>query len=93
MYGAAADVRVLAFEPSSRILVDWGTTVEWTFTPHALGTMVAITNAGFTGDDVVAQALDAKGGFSYVLAGLKAWLEHGVELNLVADHVPDAHVR
>ncbi|MEZ4570794.1 MAG: hypothetical protein R2849_10805 [Thermomicrobiales bacterium] len=26
------------------------------------------------------------------LAGLKAYLEHGVELNLVADQVPDGHV-
>jgi len=31
------------------------------------------------------------GRFSLVLAGLKAWLEHGIELNLVADHAPDAH--
>jgi len=27
-------------------------------------------------------------GWSFVLAGLKAWLEHGIELNLVADHNP-----
>jgi len=31
------------------------------------------------------------GGFTLVLAGLKALLEHDVELNLVADHYPDAH--
>jgi hypothetical protein len=30
------------------------------------------------------------GGFSLVLAGLTALLEHGVELNLVADHQPGA---
>ena len=29
------------------------------------------------------------GGFSLVLAGLKALLEHGIQLNLVADHFPD----
>jgi uncharacterized protein (DUF2249 family) len=32
------------------------------------------------------------GGFTMVLAGLKALLEHGIELNLVADHFPNALV-
>jgi hypothetical protein len=41
---------------------------------------------------VVASAIDNAGGFSYVLAGLKAYLEHGVQLNLIGDHHPDAHV-
>jgi hypothetical protein len=27
-----------------------------------------------------------------LLAGLKAYLEHGIELNLVEDHAPDALV-
>jgi uncharacterized protein (DUF2249 family) len=40
----------------------------------------------------VAQALDSTGGFSFVLAGVKAFLEHGIELNLIADHAPDALV-
>jgi hypothetical protein len=31
-------------------------------------------------------------GFSLLLAGLKAFLENGVELNLVADYDPDALV-
>ena len=31
------------------------------------------------------------GGFTMVLAGLKALLEHDHALNLVADHHPDAH--
>lgn len=41
-------------------------------------------------DEIVAQALDSMGGFTFVLAGLKAFLEHGIVLNLVADHNPDA---
>ena len=28
-------------------------------------------------------------GFTYVLAGAKAWLEHSVQLNLVPDKYPD----
>jgi hypothetical protein len=41
---------------------------------------------------VIAQAIDSKGGFTIVLAGLKAWLEHGIALNLVADQFPDGHI-
>jgi uncharacterized protein YndB with AHSA1/START domain len=96
MYGASADVDVIALEPDRRILIHWPTPVEWTFAPRDPGhTFVTITASGFTGteDEQVAQAIDSMGGFSLVLAGCKAWLEHGVQLNLVADHNPDHHVR
>lgn len=95
MYGAAAQVAVKAVERDRRILVEWPTPVEWTFAPRGDdATFVTITASGFTGtdDEKVAQALDSMGGFSFVLAGCKAFLEHGVALNLVADHNPDAHV-
>jgi uncharacterized protein YndB with AHSA1/START domain len=48
--------------------------IEWP------GTFVSITNTGFTGD---AEAVAAQ-----AVAGLKALLEHGVRLNLVADRFP-----
>jgi len=56
--------------------------------------LVSIVASGFAGseDDKVASAIDSMGGFSLALAGCKAFLEHGIELNLVADHNPDAHV-
>ena len=98
MYGVCADVRVKAIERPSRILIEWdepSTTVEWVFTSlGAEATLVRISNTGFRGTDeeVVGTALDAMGGFSLVLAGLKAWLEHGIDLNLVADRNPEAHV-
>lgn len=100
MYGASAVVRVREIEPDRRIVIDWGsagepaTRVEWTFEARADGTLVVVTNTGFQGtaDEVVAQALDSTGGFTFLLSGAKALLEHGVELNLVADHHPDAHV-
>ena len=44
-------------------------------------------------DEQVAQALDSTGGFTVVLAGLKALLEHGVQLDLVRDQHPDALVQ
>jgi hypothetical protein len=41
----------------------------------------------------VAEALDSTGGFSFLLAAMKAFLEHGIEPNLVVDHNPDALVQ
>ena len=38
-----------------------------------------------TGDAVVEQLVDSTGGFALVLAAAKAYLEHGIELNIVAD--------
>lgn len=98
MYGVSALVRVKAVEENQRIWIEWGdqgamTDVEWRFTPQPNGTTyVSISNWGFqgNGDEIVAQALDSKEGFTIVLAGMKALLEHGVSLNLVADKTPDA---
>lgn len=98
MYGASTDVTVLEMEQDRRIVIEWDappTRVEWLFTARGDdSTQVSITNHGFSGsgEEVVRQALDSMGGFSFVLAALKALLEHEIELNLVADHFPDAHV-
>lgn len=95
MYGVADDIKVLEVEANRRILIDFGgSPAEWLFTPRAEGTMVTITNSGFEGDGdaIVRQAIDSMGGFTMVLCGLKALLEHGVVLNLIADKAPDANV-
>ena len=97
MYGVGAQVSVKAIEPNRRILIEWGKPpcpVEWLFTAYGdNSTLVTISNWGFRGsdDDVVRQALDSMGGFTLVLAALKALLEHNVVLNLVADRHPDAN--
>lgn len=95
MYGISVPVTVKAIEPNRRIVIEWPghdgpTTVEWTFTAHEGNTFVSITNTGFVGDgdDLVKQATDSTQGFSLVLAGLKALLEHDMQLNLVADRYP-----
>src|SRR6185295_9405093 len=94
MYGVSVEVDVKAVEADRRILIEWGTsgapksTVEWLFTSRPDGTtFVSITNSGFSGngDEIVKQALDSVGGFTWVLAGAKAFLEHGLNLNLIAD--------
>lgn len=97
MYGASTQVSVKAIEQHKRIFVEWdgysgATTVEWRFTPRADGTtFVSVTEAGFRGDgaEVAKQAIDSTGGFTLVLAGLKALLEHNIRLNLVADRFPE----
>ena len=96
MYNVSTEVEVKEIEVNKRILIDWGgygevNTVEWIFTPYEdTSTYVTITNYGFKGDGdkVVKDALDSTGGFTWTLAGLKALLEHNVELNLVADAFP-----
>lgn len=96
MYNASALVDVKVVEPNQRIVVEWGdesgmTTIEWTFTPYqADSTFVRIRNSGFAGtdDEIVAQVVDSTGGFTFLLAGLKAWLEHGIRLKLIEDHAP-----
>ncbi len=97
MFGVSADVLVKTLEPNRRIVIEWpgqGTTntVEWLFTVKGgAGTVVSIRETGFDPADakLVSQVADATGGFSLVLAGAKAYLEHNVLLNLVADRFPD----
>jgi uncharacterized protein YndB with AHSA1/START domain len=70
---------------------EMGSTVEWKFAPQKdNSTFVTITESGFigNGDELVKQVTDSTQGFSLVLAGLKALLEHNVQLNLVADRYP-----
>ena len=96
MYDVSVEVEVKEIEVNKRILLDWGsydamTNVEWIFTPYGNdATYVTITNSGFQGDGdkVVRDALDSTGGFTWVLAGLKALLEHDLELNAIADAFP-----
>ena len=99
MYGVSAKTLVRNVKKDEQILFDWGepsTTVEIKFISKSVDTtLVQISNWGFSGnkDEIIAKALDSMGGFSFLLASLKALLEHNVILNLVADHVPDAHVK
>jgi uncharacterized protein YndB with AHSA1/START domain len=104
MYDASDQVNVKALDINKRILIEWSsdgaedgrTQVEWKFTSRRDDTtFVSITNSGFVGDgdSVVQQALESMGGFTLVLAGAKAWLEHNLNLNLVADKFPDKLVK
>lgn len=54
------------------------------------GTLVVIKSYGFTqmGEELLRQVNDNTGGFTTVLDGCKAYLEHGIKLNLIEDKFP-----
>ncbi|MDQ8005688.1 MAG: SRPBCC family protein [Pedobacter sp.] len=91
MYGASADVLVKEIIPNQKIIVEWGeptTIIDFNFEAvDENSTYVVIKNYGFqeTGDDLIAVIKDSTGGFTTVLDGLKAYLEHGLKLNLIGD--------
>lgn len=98
MYGMAMEAEVKVLEKDRRILLAWsaygGSEVEWIFTPRADGTFVSISHKGFAGSaaEQTEAAVGSTEGFTLVLAGAKALLEHGIELKLVHDRFPDANV-
>lgn len=96
MYNVSVPVLVKEIIPNEKIVIEWGnysnmSTVEWTFKSLGeKGTYISIINSGFKGSvaEIVAQVSDSTKGFTFLLAGLKAFLEYGIQLNLVADAFP-----
>jgi len=95
MYNVSSDVLVKEIIPDQKISIEWDdapvTTVDFEFTALTGDTTyVVIRNYGFdqTGDELIQAIKDNTGGFTTVLDGLKAWLEFGIELNLVRDKFP-----
>jgi uncharacterized protein YndB with AHSA1/START domain len=97
MYDAIGVVLVKELIPDQSIEIEWGpkgaprSRAAWTFEPldeHV--TFVSIVVDGFPGDEesVLSNLIGSVGGFCWVLAGLKAWLEHGIRLNVVRDRFP-----
>ena len=94
MYGVSTEVEVSEIIENQKISIIWGkppTMVDFEFeklTEHQ--TYVIINHYGFsqTGDELMAEIRDNTGGFTTVLDGLKAYLEHGIKLNLVVDKFP-----
>lgn len=93
MYGVSSEVVVKEIVVNERISIDWGepaTHVDFLFRPIGDHTYVEIENYGFTqtGHDLAQTINDQTGGFTTVLDGLKAYMEHGINLNLIADKFP-----
>ena len=95
-HGVSNEVMATIVEPNKRVVIEWPgysgpTTVEWTFQSVSdSANFVRVQESGWTGDadELVSYVADPTQGFTLLLAGLKAWLEHGVQLNLTVDHSP-----
>ena len=89
------NVQVKELCEPAKIVIDWEgedghfTQVTWDLEEVDGGeTILTIEESGFTGDreSIVAQAMDSTCGFNQVIVAAKALIEHGIELNVVADH-------
>ena len=94
MYGASAEVAVMELKPGEKITFQWGEPhrrVDIFLKPTNEGTYVMVREWGYveTGPELIAAIKDSTGGFTTMLDAMKAWLEHGIRLNLVADKFRD----
>jgi len=95
MYDVSTIVDVKEIIHDKKILFEWGeppTVVEFRFEQRSNdSTYVIISEWGYglTGDELLSKIRDSSGGFTTVLDGLKAFLEHDIHLNLIADKFPD----
>ena len=95
MFNHTVQILVKSIIPNESIQIQWGENkdalVHWDFKSiDETRTFVTITNTGFIGtsEELIAQIRDATEGFTLVLANLKALLEYGILLDLVADRYP-----
>ncbi|WP_292009794.1 SRPBCC family protein [Chryseobacterium sp.] len=93
MYDVKNQVRVDQIIFNQLIRTVWGDFsihVDYEFKEMEKGTLVIIKSFGFTqtGEELVRIVNDNTGGFTTVLDGCKAYLEHGIKLNLIEDKFP-----
>lgn len=89
------DVNVRNVLPPNKIVFEWENGGQLTQVTVSIkerkdgNTDLKIEETGFKGseDAVLAWALDSTGGFNQVIVAAKLLIEHGVGLNVVADHV------
>jgi len=94
MYNVSTTVVAKEIIKNKKIVIEWDeppTTVEFDFKTLSDGTtFVSIKHYGFskTGDELLEAIKDSTSGFTIVLDGLKAFLEHNINLNLISDKFP-----
>ena len=94
MYNVSTTVVAKKISRNQQIILEWDSptkTVEFNFKElDDNSTYVTIIESGYDkkGDELIAAIKDSTGGFTTVLDGLKAFLEHRINLNLVADKYP-----
>lgn len=90
----AFDIHVKEVTHPTRIVIEWEnggdrTQVVWSMEATAEGdTILTIEESGFTGSEgsILNRAMDSTAGFNQVIVAAKAYIEHGVGVNVVADH-------
>lgn len=102
-FGVKDTVDILEVKSNEYISLNWSigeltTTVEMFFEQHSdQSTLVKVRERGFwktnpADDKQLEEKIDLmlgqNGGWNLVLSSMKAWLEHGLDLNLIADHHP-----
>lgn len=95
MYNFSTNIFVKKIITNTKIVIEWEnpiTTIEFEFlelSEHK--TYVIIKNYGFDANDpnLIKSIIDKTGGFTTVLDGLKAYLEHNINLNLIGDKFPN----
>ena len=94
MYNISTTVIAKEILRDQKIVFEWDNTTK-TVEIHFKeldddSTFVTITESGFAqkGDELIAAIKDSTGGFTTVLDGLKAFMEHRINLNLIADKFP-----
>ncbi len=93
-YQVSTKVTVTNIIANELIQIQWGepsTTVDFKFKAlNESQTYLTIHNYNIPleGEELIAFIIDSTGGFTTVLDGLKAYLEHGLQLHLVQNKFP-----
>lgn len=102
-FGVKDTVDIKEVKTNKYISLEWKlgdlkTLVEMFFESHSdSSTLVKVTESGFWKnnpgqddklDEKINIMLGQNGGWNLVLSNMKAWLEHDLDLNLIADHDP-----
>lgn len=103
-FGVKDTVDILDVKTDEYISLEWKlgdlkTLVEMVFELHSnASTLVKVTESGFWKtnpaedenlEEKINLMLGQNGGWNLVLSSMKAWLEHELDLNLIADHEPE----
>lgn len=106
-FGVKNTVDILDVTTNEYISLEWKlgelkTKVEMFFEPYSdISTIFKVIESGFWDsspaqdeklEEKINLMLGQNGGWNLVLSNMKAWLEHELDLNLIADHNPKASV-
>lgn len=106
-FGVSDTVDILEVRANEYISLEWKlgdlkTLVEMEFESYSdASTLFKVTESGFWDSkpsedpklkEKINLMLGQNGGWNLVLSNMKAWLEHELDLNLIADHNPKAAV-